>query len=222
MMTATTRIGLGLALAAWSLAAPGRAEAEPAYRIDDTAGPTLVVSPFVLGFEFTATRAITVSQLGVFDYAQDGLAVSHEVGLFDAAGQLLVSATVAAGTVDPLIAQFRYADITPVTLVAGRDYRLGAVYASNNDPLVFPTTTVATGFVPDPAIAFVGSRSASGAALADPSTPGPGGPGYFGPNLILSTVPEPSTIVTTAIGVVCLGGYGWRRREAGSTAGRIG
>jgi hypothetical protein len=60
--------------------------------------------------------------------ARDGLAESHEVGLWDSLGNLLAETTVVTG--DPLVNQWRYSDVTPVTLAAGADYFVGALFTS--------------------------------------------------------------------------------------------
>jgi len=53
-------------------------------------------------------QAISVTSLGWWDYDADGLAASHQVGIWNTAGTLLLSATVASGTADPLIDRFRF------------------------------------------------------------------------------------------------------------------
>jgi hypothetical protein len=72
------------------------------------------------GWEFVANGPITVTQLGLFDYNNDGFQFDRPIGLFrvsDAA--LLTSGTIHAGTVDMLLAGFRYVDTPDVTLVPG-------------------------------------------------------------------------------------------------------
>ena len=54
-----------------------------------------------LGYKFSVNSDIDVTALGFFDYNNDGLAYSHEVGIWDAAATLLASVTfliVHAGT----------------------------------------------------------------------------------------------------------------------------
>lgn len=64
-----------------------------------------------VGWQFTTNSAVTVRDLGVLDSAQDGLVQAHDVGIFNAAGALLVGATVPVGVGAPLINQFRYAPL---------------------------------------------------------------------------------------------------------------
>lgn len=74
----------------------------------------------VLGIEFMPSTAITVTHLGF--YAPSGTLIDpHEVGLFDLNTQILLTSTFVQPT-DPLEGGFRYATITPFTLVANTTY----------------------------------------------------------------------------------------------------
>ena len=79
-------------------------------------GESLGSGPFTLGWEFSLSSTVTVTALGSFDSTGTGLAESHDGGIRDSTGTLLVSATVAAGTADPLIGQLRYASVSAITL----------------------------------------------------------------------------------------------------------
>jgi len=84
---------------------------------------------------FTPTTDFRVTSLGFFDYLQDGLGESHELGIFDASGTLLVSALLPSGTASPLEGSFRYVDITPLILNAGEEYTVGAFFATQADTI---------------------------------------------------------------------------------------
>src|SRR5262245_52927278 len=56
----------------------------------------------------------TIASLGFFDFGGDGLATSYTVGLWDSS-QNLIASTVVTPT-SPLIGDFRYGSITPVTI----------------------------------------------------------------------------------------------------------
>jgi hypothetical protein len=79
-----------------------------------------------IGFAFyLPSETISVTQLGFFDFNSDGLSAGREVGLWNDAGTLLSSTAVPTGTAAPLIGGFRYAPITPVTLLPEQRYWLG-------------------------------------------------------------------------------------------------
>jgi hypothetical protein len=151
------------------------------------------------GFEFTVNQSFTIGSLGVFDLGLDGLVESHLVGLFATSGTLLASTTVPAGTAAPLINQFRYSAITPLTLAAGLNYRIGVYYPDGNEPLL----DYASNLVVDPRLTIVGGRwgrfgfhdpSADNTALHVPC--------IFGPNMLI--VPEPATISLLVLGALAL------------------
>ena len=104
-----------------------------------------VASPLVgsvtVGWEFTAQSDLWVTELGFFDLGQDGLNISHDVGIWDQDHNLLVSATVSAGTAAPVIGEYRYASVAPVLLEAGHTFVIGATVPI---PMSLPA-----GFVPD-------------------------------------------------------------------------
>jgi hypothetical protein len=172
----------------------------PAITITSATTTGISNPPFTLGYQFTANSALSVSALGLYDEGLDGLADSYPIGLFDSGGSLVASASLPSGTSATLINQFRYVNITPVSLTAGQDYRIGALFTTGNDSMVFPGFPV-TGFATDPRITFVGPRYIDGGALTDPT-----GQfdefviGYFGPNLLISAsaVPEPGNLALLA------------------------
>lgn len=177
-------------------------------------GESLGNPPFTLGWDFSTNRSITVNALGFFDFGQDGLAESHPVGLWDSMGNLLAETTVT--TADTLVNQWRYDAVTPVTLASGETYYVGALYLDGNDPNVFAgdagtVTTTAN-------ITYLTSTYVGGSTLSMPTSSVGEGPGYFGPNISASVVPEPSTWAMMLIGFAGLGFAGLRKAKSGRTA----
>jgi hypothetical protein len=197
--------------AALVLLTSSAAWAGPAVTMTNTSGQTLVNGPYTLGWTFTAKSAITVDALGVFATAAGGLLESHDVGIWDSKGTLIAEATVASGTGESKVDQFRYHAITPVTLVAGETYNIGAVWNSNLDPMLFPGD--ATGFATDAQIDFVQNAYTAGGTLADPTSTAGTDPSYFGPNFDIAPVPEPATLTLLGIGIAGMAGYAWRKRK---------
>jgi hypothetical protein len=87
-----------------------------------------------LGYDFAVGSApLLVTSLGLWDQNQDGFTNGHTLGLWDNAGNLLATAAILPGTVDPLSGEFRYATLaTSVTLMAGTTYVLGATYVDQD------------------------------------------------------------------------------------------
>jgi hypothetical protein len=179
-------------------------------------------SPVTIGYDFTVgPQSVVLTALGVFDSGQDGLMMAHPIGLWTSGGTLLTSATVSAGTSATLIDRFRYADVAPVTLLAGQTYRLGALFPSSGAPdaYLLPSSPI-TGFQTNPLVTFGVPRFASGGTLSDP-TSAISGIGYFGPNALIDVpsspaVPEPGALAV--FGTLAAVAFGYRRRIKGATA----
>ena len=204
---------LVLAVLTLLLSGVGQAKAGIAVTFDDQFGQQLGNGPFTLGWQFQVNNNITVTQLGVFDDALNGLGQSHEVGIWDSLGNLLTSTTVGAGTSGTLINQFRYANTAAANLTAGETYTIGAVWLDGTDPMIFGNTT---NFNTDPSITFLNSSFVNGGSLTDPIIPVGPDPAYFGPNFAFgaAAVPEPASMTLLGLGAFSLAGYGWRRRKA--------
>ena len=70
---------------------------------------------------------VRVTSLGMEDAGFDGLASSHEVGIWDESGSLIANVTVPAGVEGTLIQAWRFAPLSSsVVLSAGATYRIGA------------------------------------------------------------------------------------------------
>lgn len=176
----------------------------------DKDGPRFL-GGFVIGNQFTVgTANVQIDALGVWDQADNGLAVSHDVGLWDATGAIVASATVPAGTAGLLDDSFRYVPLASVvTLLAGQQYRIAALFQSTSDPFNDPwdpdgdgnpanSPAIGNGIavVAGSGIATVdGDYFAASATLVRPTNFGGGDRGRWGAANARVHVPEPTSLV---------------------------
>jgi hypothetical protein len=174
------------------------------------------------GWSFIPTTDIYVTQLGVLDYnniylwPKTGLHDSHPVGIWKSSdpSNLLVSATVSAGTSATLIDHVRYQPVVPALLTAGTEYVIGAYY-----PLTSITDSDAMLIAPyngneistDPNLLFVKRRYLNNTSgLTFPTKATTDGISV-GPTFQFIAVPEPPTIALLL--TACIGGLLWWRRQ---------
>jgi hypothetical protein len=168
---------------------------------------------YSLGWKFTTNSPINVTDLGYYDAGANGLITTHSVGIFDNTGVLLTSASVDAGTTDPLVGMFRYKSITPYLLAAGQTYIVaGTSGFSPNPGGADPFSFGVIGLTTDPSITipFPGDRYHLQAddTLTFPTASA----GYnvmLGPNFQIgapetSPVPEPGSLALLACGGMSL------------------
>lgn len=144
------------------------------------------------GWEFTVNEDLAVVGLGVFDLFDDGLSLSHEIGIWHL-GQLVLSTTIPAGTEGVLIDQFRYIETDPFQLTEGETYvigdmSLGDAYVGNTGSARITTITSVTY-----------ERTLISPTDSGFSLPTIEGEYYlFGPNFLV--IPEPMTLLLFGIG----------------------
>lgn len=178
----------------------------------------------MIGWEFTVDTTLEVTELGWFDWQNNGLAASHQIGIWNTAGQtLLGSVTVPSGTDASLDGGFRYQALgSSIFLVAGQTYRIaGFDPGAGGDAHVwdvahsgFPSYEV-SGFTVDANINLTGGDALGGAAGGFGYPLGPIGDEravLMGPNFVFAVVPEPATSALLAAGLAVLI-VGMRRRR---------
>jgi hypothetical protein len=165
-----------------------------------------------LGWGFHVNSTVVVSGLGLWDDGANGLAQSHNVGLWTLSSTLLTSATVTnaatpVASTEPT-GQWLFVSIAPVVLAPG-DYVIGAFYASGSSDFLGANETATT----LPEITFSVARGQFGASsLAFPASSFPGNnAGYFGPNLELA--PEPAALSLVGSSLVAF--WALRKRRKG-------
>lgn len=167
------------------------------------------------GWAFSTDRAIEVTALGWFDYGDNGLVNSHEVGIWDASGRLLLSAVVGAGTDDALLAGFRYnrALSGTGTLAAG-SYVVAGLSTYDDDAwrnVDMASVTLGAG------IRYLEDRTSETSTFEFAGVTQGYDVGYFGANFqydeVAAEVPEPSAMALSLFGLGMMGAAARRRRH---------
>jgi hypothetical protein len=165
--------------------------------------------PITYGWKFQPKADLTITQLGFCDgapFTGVGLDETHDVGIFDASGSLVVSATVPAGASASLVDNFWYVAIPPTVLSNGKVYTIGALLPPPmNDLFLYSDLVIPPGL---PAPITLDSRVTwlagvndfpGGPALAFPTSPCCGSLfGFFGPTFFIASS---SLIATVAIDI---------------------
>jgi len=155
-------------------------------------GGVLDAWPFdkTLGWSFGLNTEITLNRLGVFDEGQDGLAASHQVGLWTTGGTLIADATVPAGTAGSLFGDFRYVDVPSVALPVGV-YVIGVHFdtAGRADQFLRDNSVLTT----HPFVNYNVGRISSRPGFEFPPPTASGSLGNFTTGNFQFNIPEPST-----------------------------
>ena len=153
-----------------------------------TAGFGNPVAGFTVGWEFTVSSAVTVTDLGIWDMSNtgnpftnigDGLQAPHTVTIWTSAMAPVATAVVPAGTVGTLDNEFRFTSIAPTALLPG-SYVIGAYYPDSNDQFVVDG---AMGITTVSQISYDGGKITAGNGFPATDRPDNGlNDGMFGPN----------------------------------------
>lgn len=154
-----------------------------------------------LGWSFSLTSSVTVTQLGVWDNGGNGLIQPHQITIWDSTGTVIeATALVPSGTAATLTNGFRYVALGSSVLLGPGTYTIGAYFAPFGDDAAILASAVA-GTSP---VTYTGSRSETGNAY-------PAGDAfslsnsYFGPNFQFTVSSVPDRGSTLGLFVLALG-----------------
>jgi hypothetical protein len=170
------------------------------------------------GWEFTLTRPITVTHLGLFDLGSDGFELPHPIGLFRLGdGTLLAGGAMSPGVGDFLVDNFRYVDVPDANLSMGERYVVSYFTATDYFLMTDHLIVQADNLQVSPAISITQARwefaglgiPQNVVAIDD----------RFGPNFLF-VVPEPGTAGmaawgATAVTAPVVNGFQRGRKRAG-------
>ena len=92
-----------------------------------TTGNTSFGDTQYAGWRFTLSDSVTINAIGIWDSDQDGLLLSHDIGIFETGtGNNIALDTIASGTSDLLLGGTRWIELPEITLVAGVSYDIVA------------------------------------------------------------------------------------------------
>ena len=177
----------------------------------DTFSPIYSDQPGPVGWTFTPQTDISITALGAFAYClpHNGL----EVGLWNSSGTLLASNTITAAGLS--VGQSYYKSITPVDLMAGQTYFLGAYSPAGSfqSIAVNPGDGASDGYATtSPEIQLDQAAYVNNLAFEFPSTTeGSPGSAIVVPNFEFEPVPEPSALCLFGAGAL---GLLARRRQS--------
>ena len=181
-------------------------------------------SGFTLGLDFGVTNTLVVTQLGLFDSGGDGFSGRLNVRLYDISNisspTLLASAAFTGGNPGVFIpgggtSRFLNPIVVgggSVTLTTNKKYSIVADGFTSADPNgnYNPSPSIV-----DSQIIATGLRYTGNPALLFPDAidSGPSNKYLAG---TFAFVPEPGSIVLTALGIVGMVGYGFRKKQLGN------
>ena len=171
-------------------------------------GPTANAPFLTVGYAFTLSSPILVTQIGIWDPENDGLLGSSVVTIWTSTGTQEAQGTVPSGTGATLTDGFRYVSIAPILLPAGT-YTIGSFSGDSGDVFRENASAITTAS----GVTYDGSRSTFFNAFP-PGNILLAANGYFGPNFqFTAATTTPDTGTTASLFALSLTGLAFLRRK---------
>lgn len=152
-----------------------------------------------VGWQFTVNTDMYVTHLGVLDLGDAGLESEHTVGIFDAAGDLVVSTTIAAGlSGDLMTGSMIYDTVDIAALAKGETYYILADNWTTDD---YAWGNAAVSFSDD--IDWLNFSESTGASIFDDVLHPDGQNGNLGPGFMYRPAPAPGALALLALAGCC-------------------
>ncbi|NQT02875.1 MAG: hypothetical protein HQ580_12680 [Planctomycetes bacterium] len=170
------------------------------------------------GWQFVPISPISVTHLGMWDdffesWLSDespGFNYQIPIGIWRVSDQaLLTSTTLGPGTSDPLLGEFRYAEITPIPLSPGETYAIAFQWADSFSLSENVKDWESGQVIVDPAITIGSHVGSTSPGFVFPDINYQENP-RFGPNFQFTVIPAPGAVLLGSIGV---GLVSWLRRR---------
>ncbi len=151
-----------------------------------------------IGWQFTAKNDLTVTHLGVLDLEEAGLQDRHTVGIFNSAGDLMISTTISNGLVGDVFADsviYNAVDLT--TLQKDETYY---ILADNWSEDSYNYGWDSVNFSDD--IEWLNYSQTSEGSIFSTVQHLEGQPGNLGPTFMYTTVPAPGALALLGLAAV--------------------
>ena len=187
-----------------------QAEASVITALTSVASGTTPNQPFTLGYRFTVNEAMSLTALGQFDVAGDGVDSSARVALFNwGTGDKLFETTLSGAALEETGHFDTYfVDIAPIALSVGVQYLVVTEVAAQD--FVFGENIMNF----DSSVQWIEGRATPSGSPAMPATANSStfsiarsveaDGSYFGPNMKLAAIPEPGVLSLLGLGGMAL------------------